>query len=555
MSSRGRFARTPMVVGLALSLVLVGCAADDDDEGAGGDTTTTAAEEEPVRGGSLVVALSADPGHLNPAITTSGTTHPASEILYNGLVSVDDDLEVQPELADSWEITEEGAVYTFKLHDGVTWHDGTPFTSADVKFTFDEMLLKLHGRTRASVGPALGAIETPDPSTVVFRFKQPYAPLLQQLDVTEAPILPKHKYEGSDPNTNPTNTAPVGTGPFKFVSYTKGSEIKMERNPDYFKEGLPYLDEIITRIIPEQSAQVLALERGEVDWISIPGGPEFARLESSQDIEVTRTAWNPGGSNCIMTMSFNLDRPVLKDVRTRTAIASALDRQQFLDQILFGVGKVAEAPISSGIPWAHDADSGLPTFDKARAERLLDEAGWERQGDGVRVATGVEGVPDGTRFSIDFLHFPTFAKYGELVRQHLGAVGIEVTQKPLEPAVFPDPVFKQRAYDTNVISYCNGSEPQIGVRRMFHSTQINATPFTNAAGYRNPEVDRLFDDAAGEVDQAARGRIYKQIQEIVAKDLPYVWIVETEGGRAYRADCTGFKFQNGLFAEAAYCKA
>ncbi|MFP5377468.1 MAG: ABC transporter substrate-binding protein, partial [Acidimicrobiia bacterium] len=421
-------------------------------------------------------------------------------------------------------------------------------------FTFDEMLLKLHGRTRASVGPALAGIETPDPQTVVFRFKAPYAPLLQQLDVTEAPILPKHKYEGTDPSQNPTNTAPVGTGPFRFVSYTKGSEIRMERNPDYFKDDLPYLDEIVIRIIPEQSAQVLALEGGEVDWISIPGGPEFSRLESAQDVEVTRTAWNPGGSNCIMTMTLNLDRPALQDVRTRKAIAHALDRKQFLDQILFGVGKVAEAPISSGIPWAHHDDVGLPEFDRAEAERLLDEAGWTREGDGVRVASGVEGVPDGTSFAIDFLHFPTFAKYGELVRQQLGAVGIEVTQEPLEPAVFPGPVFQQRDFDTNVISYCNGSEPQIGVRRMFHSSQISPAPFTNAAGYRNAEVDRLFDEAAGEVDQAARGRIYEQIQEIVAEDQPYVWIVETEGARAYDAACTGFKFQNGLFAEAAYCR-
>ncbi len=165
----------------------------------------------------------------------------------------------------------------------------------------------------------------------------------------------------------------------------------------------------------------------------------------------------------------------------------------------------------------------------------------------------MEGVPDGTKLAIDFLHFPTFAKYGEVLRQQLAVVGIEVTQKPLEPAVFPGPVFKDRAFDTNIISYCNGSEPQIGVRRMYHSSQISATPFSNAAGYRNAEVDRLFDEAAGKVDQAARGTLYHEIQEIVAKDLPYLWIVEAEGVRAFDASCKGFKFHNGLFAEAAYC--
>lgn len=538
---------------LVLALLLL-AACGDDDEPAATPTPGDTAADEPVRGGRLVVALSSDPGHLNPAITTSGSTHPAAEIFYNGLVGVANDLELQPELAESWEIEGDGAVYTFALRDDVTWHDGVPFTSADVKYTFEEMLLKLHGRTKASVEPVLAAIETPDEHTVVFRFDQPYAPFLQQLDVTEAPILPKHKYEGSDPTTNPTNASPVGTGPFVFGAYTKGAEIRMTRNPEYFKEGLPYLDEIVMRIIPEQSGQVLALEGNEVDWASLSAGPDIAGLQANDDIEVELTPWNPGGANCIMTMSFNLDRPILKDLKVRQAIATALDREQFLDQVLFGQGKVAEAPISSGIPWAHHDDLELPAFDTTEAERLLDEAGWKEQGDGPRTAQGVAGVPDGTTLAIDFLHFPTFAKYGELVRQQLGAVGIEVTQVPLEPAVFPDPVFKERDFDTNVISYCNGTEPQIGVRRMYHSSQIGPAPFTNAAGYRNPEVDRLFDEAAGQVDQDARGETYKEIQEIVAEDLPYMWIVETEGIRAFDTACSGFKFHNGLFAEAAFCR-
>ncbi len=512
------------------------------------------AQESRARGGTLVVAISADPGHLNPAITTSGATHTASELIYNGLLGRDERGDPTPDLAESWTIEQAGAVYRFRLREGVTWHDGTRFTAADVKFTFEEILVKFHARTKASLGNALVGIDAPDERTVVFRFKQPYAPLLMQLDATEAPVLPRHVYQGRDPQTNAANTSPIGTGPFKFVSYRKGAEIRLTLNPTYFKRGLPYLDEVVMRIIPDAGTQVLALENGEVDFLWGVPGPHQSRLKADPRVRMAQTSYHPGGSNCIMTVSFNLDRPLLREVRVRRAVASALDREAFLRQVLFGEGKVATAPISSEIAWAHARGLALPAFDRAEAERLLDAAGWKKERDGPRRARGVAGVPDGTRLTIDFVHFPTFAKYGELMRQHLGAVGIDVTLRPLEPAVFAPVVFKERNFDTNVISYCNGPDPEIGVRRMYHSSQIGAAPFTNSAAYRNETVDALFDQAARTVERDRRSRIYRQIQEIVAQDLPYFWLVETPTTRAWSSRCGDFKAWTGLFAEAAFCK-
>jgi len=503
-------------------------------------------------GGTLVVAIGADPGHLNPAITTSGATHTAAELLYNGLVGLDENLEPVPELAESWEIQDGGATYTFRLREGVVWHDGTPFTSADVKFTFEEALLKLHARTRASLGPALEAIETPDPLTVVFRFRQPYAPLLQQLDVTEAPILPRHIYQGSDPAENPANLEPVGTGPFAFVSYTPDAEIRLKRNEAYWRPGLPRLDEVVLRVIPETGTQVIELESGGVDWIWNVPGPDQERLDSDPRIELLQTDRNPGGANCIMTMSFNLERPILADVRLRRAIAQAIDRPQFVERVLFGQGRVAEAPISSGIAWAHASGLPMPAFDPAAANELLDEIGWVRAGEGTRVAQGVADVADGTPLGLDFLHFPSFARYGELLRAQLAEVGIDLTLRPLDPPVFAETVFTARDFDTNVISYCNGTDPEIGVRRMFDSAQIGPVPFSNAAAYRNEQVDALFDEAARTLELPARGALYRQIQEQVVADLPYLWLVETSSVRAYRLPCQGF-IPYAQFAEAASC--
>ncbi|HET9444111.1 MAG TPA: ABC transporter substrate-binding protein, partial [Acidimicrobiales bacterium] len=517
--------RLPTIAVLVAALALLASAcgdSDPDDESSGRDATTTT--EPAVRGGTLVAAIDSDPGALNPAATTSGGTHTASELMFNGLVELDEKGQPAAELAESWEIEDGGATYRFTLRDGVTWHDGQPFTSADVKYTFDEVLLKLHARTKASVAPALEAIEAPDNTTVVFRFKQPYGPFLQQLDVTEAPIIPKHLYEGTDPLTNPANQAPVGTGPFKFEAYTKGSEVRMVANPDYFKEGLPYLDGVVMRIIPDKASQVTALEAGEVDWLFSAPGPDLSRLKAG-DYGTLQTGINPGGSNCIMTVSFNLDRPLLKDVETRKGIAQAVDREKFVERVLFGEGKVAAAPISSGIPFAHGKNLDMPDFDKAAAEKTLDGAGWKRAGSGVRSSSGVDGVPDGTPLSFSFTHFPTFNQYAELLVAQLAEVGVEVKSQPLEPPVFADTVFTKRDFDTNVISYCNGPDPEIGVRRMYTTANIGPVAFSNAAAYRNEKVDALFDTAQTSVERADRTKAYQEIQEIVVEELPYFWLV------------------------------
>ena len=543
------------IVGLlALALLAGACGTGEEPEAPDPTEEPDAeetAEDEVTRGGTLIVGISSDPGHLNPAITTQGGTHTASELMYNGLVELDDDLNPLPELAEEWDIEEDGALYRFHLRDDVVWHDGEPFTAEDVRYSFEEVLTDLHSRTAASVGQSLESVEAVDDHTVEFRFAQPYAPLMLQLDVTEAPILPAHIFEGTDPEENPATAEPVGTGPFRFVSYDADQEVRLERNDEYFKEDLPYLDEVVMRVIPDEGSQVIALETGEVDWLWGVPGPDLERLGEDPDIEFLSTNRNPGGANCIMTLSYNLEEPIFQDVDVRTAIAHAIDRDVYVEQVLFGEGRVAEAPIHSGIGYAH-GDVDLPEFDVEQAEELLEEAGWQREGDGVRVAQGVEGVDDGTELRFDFVHFPSFARYGDLLRTQLTEVGIDLELRPMEPPVFGPTVFGDRDFDTNIISYCNGNDPEIGVRRQIDSDQIGSVPFSNAAAYSNPRVDELLDEAQQTIDLDERGELYQEIQEILAEDLPYFWIVETEATRAFRAGCQGFQ-PYGLFAEEAWC--
>jgi peptide/nickel transport system substrate-binding protein len=181
--------------------------------------------------------------------------------LYNGLLQFDEHLAPQPNLAERWTVADDGKTYTFHLARRVEWHDGQPFTAAEFKFTFEQILLPFHARTKAGLEQVLEAIDTPDEHTVVFRFAQPYAPLLRRLDVVEAPILPKHPYQGTDILTNPTNAQPIGTGPFKFQAYVKGEQVRLVRNEPYFKPDLPCLDRVVFKIIPHASTPLWPLSR------------------------------------------------------------------------------------------------------------------------------------------------------------------------------------------------------------------------------------------------------------------------------------------------------
>lgn len=495
-----------------------------------------------VRGGTAVIAVQADPGHLNPAISTAANVHAVADSLFNALVELDRDVRPQPDLALRWTVGEGGTVYTFQLAPNVKWHDGQPFTSADVKFTFDEVLLKHHARTKAGLGTVIASIETPAPDQVVFRLKRPYGPLLQLLNVTEAPILPRHLYQGSDPLTNPANLKGIGTGPFKLESYRTDQQVVMVRNPDYFKAGLPYLDRVVFRVMPDSGAQSLALMAGEIDYLPIVAAPDVERLRARADLSVAQSAYGSGGSNCINTLGFNLDRKPLSDLRVRQAIAHAIDREQILRDVQFGLGKVPSAPISSGLPWAHAAGTlARYTFDAKRAGELLDAAG---------LAPGADGV----RLTLEMLHFPTFNRVGEVVRINLAKVGIRVVQKPLDRAAFVEAVFAQRAFDLNIISYCNGADPDSGVRRMYVSNNISSVPFSNAAAFRNAEVDRLFALAAESPDIDQRGRHYAALQKIIADDLPYWWLVETAVSSASRTRTQGWQPWSGQLAERAWVR-
>jgi len=485
---------------------------------------------------SLVVALTGNPGSLNPAVTTSGNTHLVADQIFNGLVGLDEQFQPVPELAERWDVEDGGRVYRFALRPGVVWHDGVPLTAGDVKFTFQEALLKYHSRTRAALEPLLASIHTPDDLTVVFNLKAPYPALPYRLDVVEAPIIPRHVYEGQDLMAGPASRRPVGTGPFRFVSYIPDDRVVLERNREYFRKGMPGVDRLTFRVLPNASTAIAALEKGEVDFVNTVPGPDAARLRGTRGIAVEATVGGAGGSACQDVLIPNLARPALADLRVRRAIAHAIDRRFIVDRVYFGQGRPATGPIHHMVGWAYTRDVRQYEYDPDKARRLLDEAGWPGQrGEGL---------------TLTFTYAAGHERLGLSLREQLKAAGVTLVLESLDFNAAVDKVFAKKAFDLGVASYCNGADPDVGVRRVYVSSNIGPFPFSNGAGYRNPRIDDLFDRASREPDRARRRALYVEIQRLLADDVPYFWLIDSQLLRAYRSSFTGFRLWTGAFCES-----
>lgn len=481
---------------------------------------------------TLVAVTGGEPSHLNSAITTAGGIHIVAGTLYDGLVELDSAGRPVPGLAHRWEILDGGRLYVFHLRTGVKWHDGAPFTSRDVTFTFAEMLLKYMARTKSGLEPALAKIEAPDDSTVVFRFKAPYAPLLKRLTADEAPILPRHLYEGTDPLTNPRNREPVGTGPFKFREWVRGDRLVFERNDRYFIKGRPRIERIVWRILPNNAAAAIALERGEVDYLSGIEGPQLPRLRKARGVRVGQHPAGAGGGWCVNTLVPNMRKRPLDDARVRRALSLAIDREFFAQRLYFGTAEAAHGPFHTALN-ATDRRAPPLAFDVERAGRLLDSAGY----------TSNQGK---RALRITFTYAtPSFSPVAEALRDQFAQIGVDLALDPMDFNAAVEKVYMKQDFDMGIASYCNGADPDIGVKRVYDSRNILPIPFGNGAAYNNPRVDALFDTAAATLDEQRRRAIYGQVQRILLTDMPYLWLVETNGWRAWRADVRGLQVWSG----------
>lgn len=475
----------------------------------------SAAAQTPKAGGVANVIIQPEPPGLMVAMVQNGPTQMVAGNIYEGLLRYNAKLEPQPGLAESWSVGGEGKVFTFKLKQGVVWHDGKPFSAADVLFTV-EFIKQTNPRARANL-VMVESVTAPDDRTVVFTLKQPFGPFLGIFEVGSLPMVPKHIYDGIDWKTAPANNTPIGTGPFMFKEWQKGSFIKLVKNPNYHVKGKPYLEEIYWHVIPDAAARSVAFETGKIDVL--PGGSvenfDVPRLSKLKDVCVTGKGWEFFGPLAWMWLN-NRQGPTSNKL-FRQAVMYALDRDFGKNVVWNGLGNVATGPISSATRF-FDKSLAKYKYDPAKAKALLKEAGYK--GEKVRFMP----LPYGE----------TWQRWGEAVRQNLQDVGINI-----EMVATDVPGYNQKLsewdYDIGFSYLYQYGDPALGVGRSYITSNIaKGSPFNNVEGYSNPEVDRLFAEAAVAFPDSKRQELYNQVMKILIDDVPVAWLLELEFPTIYR---------------------
>ncbi|WP_454725246.1 MULTISPECIES: ABC transporter substrate-binding protein [Cupriavidus] len=471
----------------------------------------------PVPGGVLNVAVSPEPTLLTSAFITTMNIGQVSSKILEGLVSYDLNLQPVPALATSWTTAPDGLTVTFKLRENVKWHDGKPFGAADVQYTLLEVWKKLHPFGRAAFANVT-AVDTPDPHTVVIRLSSPAPYLINYINTYGAQILPRHLYEGKDVLSNPVNNAPVGTGPFVFKEWVKGSHVRLARNPDYWQKGQPYLDGVVFKFIPDAAARTVALEAGEID-VALGSSIPLSNLNKFQD--KSRYSINLDDGRYLATIfltQFNVRKPYFADKRVRQAFAHAIDRNALLKVVFLGYGKPATGPVPSSVVNYYAPQTRQYPYDPKKAAALLDEAGLKPGKDGKRLKIALDYDAGGG---------VTATRPAEFIKQSLARVGIEVELRGGDTASYLRRVFTDQDYDLMISSLHRLPDPTLGVQRLFWTRNIiKGAPWTNGSGYSNPKLDAIMEAAGREADVGKRRALITEWQQIVQEDVPVLDLVE-----------------------------
>lgn len=480
-------------------------------------TSAIALAQKP--GGTLVQITQPEPPNLAPYISTSGPIGQVTAKVFDGLLEYDFNLKPQPALAESFTVAPDGKTVTFKLRRGVKFHDGKPFTSADVQFSIMEALKKNHPRGIATF-KEVTAVETPDETTAILKLANPAPYMMAALSGYESPMIPKHIYGAGDIKAHPNANNPIGTGPFKFVEWRRGEFVRLDKNPEYWRAGRPFLDRIVVRFIADASTRTAVLEKGEAHIAGFGAVPynDVKKLAALPSLEVTTKGYEM--ISPIVEMVINTKKPPFDNAKVRQAINYAVDRKFVIDNVWFGFGKAAMGPISSNFEPAGLFGAGVDytVADRVeRANKLLDEAGFPKKADGFRF----EMVHDITPYGEEWQRF------GEAVQQALAKVGIKATLRYEDVPKWLKRIYTDYDFDMSSNFLYNLADPVLGVHRGFHSDRIKkGTVFVNGSQWSSPETDALMDKATVEADAAKRGAMYRELVKKVTEASPVIYVHE-----------------------------
>ncbi len=498
---------------VALLAFAAGCTGE---AGGGGGGEPRAGANTPAYGDTLIEASIGNVSSLIPNITADSASHEVGDYMYNGLVTLDRNLNLVGELAKSWTFTKDCLTLDFRLNDNVRWHDGKPLTADDVVFTWEATMNPKTPSPYKSDFQDVDRVQSLGPHEVRITYKRPYAKALLSWAV---PILPRHllaSYVAAGKiKEAPQNwTAPVGTGPFRFQEMKSGEKIVVVANPDYFK-GKPHVSRIVYRIIPSQATIFLELKAKGVDIAALTA-LQYKRQTEYPAFEKAYNKFRYPGSGYTY-LGFNLKDPRFADRRVRRAIAHAINTQELLDGVVLGLGRRATGPFRPGT-WADNpAVKGL-SYDPRRAQELLAEAGWT-----TRNAEGLL-VKDGQPFTFELLTNQgndERKKVAEIIQASLRELGIGVEIRILEWAALLKEHIKKRHYDAIILGWGTGADPDQYV--VWHSSQMGPDQL-NHISYSNPEVDALLEAGRSSCVQGERVKYYRRLHQVLSDDQPLVFL-------------------------------
>jgi peptide/nickel transport system substrate-binding protein len=444
---------------------------------------------------TLVMLIESSPTNLDPRIGVDAFSERIDNLIFDDLLSRGDNLDVAPGLAERWEIPDP-LTCIFHLHHGVKFHDGRPLTSRDVKWTFDSLLQGKIRSVKAAVYKFVDHIDTPDDYTVTFHMKEPTATLLWNLSDGAIGIVPY----GSG---NEVTAHPIGSGPFKFVAAETDKEVILERNSDYWGEKAK-LARVRFAVVPDATTQALELRKGSADLIINASFPPDTVLTLQREPSL---AVESAPGTVLAYLGFNLRDPILKDARVRQAIAYALDRRPMIQYLWRGEAQPARSVLPTQ-SWAYNGNVPAYDHDPAKAEKLLDDAGYPAV-NGVRFhITMKTSINENTRLM------------AAVMQQQLREVGIVLDIRSFEFATFFADV-AHGAFQLYGLRWIGGNEDPDIFEYAFHSAKFPPNG-ANRGYYSNPRVDALIDQARREVNPSVRKPVYAEVQRILADDLPYI---------------------------------
>lgn len=446
--------------------------------------------------------------HVNPLFAAGNRVdEDLAALVFSGLTSLAPDGRIRPDLVERWEVSADGREYSFFLRPGVLWHDGKPVTADDVVFTF-----RLLSDPNFPGDPNLGAfwrqitVEKVSDTVVRFRLPEAFAPFLAQ---TSIGILPRHLLEGltaEQLSTSPFNQRPVGTGPYRLVSLSETGAV-LEYNPEYHL-GPPGIPRLEFRFYPDEPSALNALRAGELDGLYVQAPLGDSELAGFQEAKVVYSLI----TNNFVVLYLNWRSPFFTDVRVREAIASAIDRQRLVKDILAGRGVLVDSPITPG-SWAYDISLQPHGYDPERARQLLEEAGWTLNGAGIREKEGTE-----LRFTLLTNNDSARLALGTEIARMLKEVGVAADLSAQGGATLYQDFLLTHQYAAALFGFASGPDPD--PYPAWHSSQVNGG--SNITFFVDQRADELLEEARRASDPVRRIELYGEFQQIFSAQFPSI---------------------------------